>query len=166
MALTQSEILYALQQNRVVVMRQADMLMQKAVAAGQSIKQVAQTVGQYFSPWYATRRAPDGTLVRDGREGAVKDWPGAAGMASAGARRLMLTEAQHRHRDGVKRKAKHDDKLMKYHLSPAHRHHDVCDELATADSGYGPGVYEPDDFPDFPHPYCTCSAKTVRRPAE
>src|SRR5690242_2283492 len=118
--LTEYDILSILARNRQMVVRQSGALLDRAAALGQTVSQAAKTVGQYFSPWFATRRAPDGALVRDGREGAVTSWPGEAGMASAGVRGLMLTETQARHAAGVAAKARGSGRLLKYNLSSSH----------------------------------------------
>jgi hypothetical protein len=49
-----------------------------------------------------------------------------------------------------------------WQLSGGHQGPDECDDLASADVGYGPGFYPPDQFPDAPHPNCACYAGAVQ----
>jgi len=37
----------------------------------------------------------------------------------------------------------------------------VCEDLASADSGLGPGVYKPENLPGNPHPQCKCYTTDV-----
>lgn len=46
---------------------------------------------------------------------------------------------------------------FKWNLSGAHKKRDICDDLAAGHSeGMPEGVYTVDEFPDIPHPHCTC----------
>jgi hypothetical protein len=49
-----------------------------------------------------------------------------------------------------------------WQLSGNHPVEDECDELATTDIGYGPGFYPPAEWPEAPHPNCTCYAGRVK----
>lgn len=56
---------------------------------------------------------------------------------------------------------------MKWVLSHNHPIKDICDTLAEADMGLGPGVYPPGDEPPFPaHPNCICSLVPVHEEPE
>jgi hypothetical protein len=55
-------------------------------------------------------------------------------------------------------------KGIKWNLSGSHNINDICDELATADVGLGPGVYPPNAVPfngQPAHPQCMCNLTTV-----
>lgn len=55
-------------------------------------------------------------------------------------------------------------KGIKWNLSGSHNINDICDELATADVGLGPGVYPPNAVPfngQPAHPQCICNLTTV-----
>jgi hypothetical protein len=55
-------------------------------------------------------------------------------------------------------------KGIKWNLSGSHNINDICDELATADVGLGPGVYPPNAVPmggQPAHPQCMCYLTTV-----
>jgi len=46
---------------------------------------------------------------------------------------------------------------VKWVLSSEHPEYEICDELAYADQGLGPGVYRVEDAPPMPaHPNCLC----------
>lgn len=45
---------------------------------------------------------------------------------------------------------------VRWNLSAAHPDQDICDELATQDTGLGSGLYTPDAVPDQPHARCMC----------
>lgn len=49
---------------------------------------------------------------------------------------------------------------LRWNLSLSHPAPDVCDLYATRDTGLGPGVYLPDDFP-VSHPNCLCFQTAV-----
>lgn len=144
------------------ILLQVLLLFNKSVAQALTINEVIGIIGDFFSPWFATRRAPDGSLTRESRIGVILYWPGTAGMASAPVRRLMLTELQKRYSDGMKQKAYDTGQFMKYNLSPKHTAIDECNENATKDIGFGPGIYPPDQFPDWPHPRCMCFSTLVK----
>lgn len=58
--------------------------------------------------------------------------------------------------------------LVKWTLSGRHAglpsSPDVCDVVAAADVGYGPGLYRPEVAPSLLHPFCLCTAQPVTRP--
>ena len=158
--LTAAGIADALRRNRPVVVGQVGALARQGAALGQTAVKVARVVGQYFSPWFTPRRDGGGRLVRVGRLGDVRSWPGRAGMASSHARLVMLTETQRAHAAGVERRARERGALVRYRLADSHPRADPCDVLAHADNGHGPGVYEPGSVPAFPHIRCMCRIET------
>lgn len=54
--------------------------------------------------------------------------------------------------------------LYRWELSSAHRKQDVCDVLASYNSGYGRGVYEVQNMPAYAHPHCKCIRQKVTLP--
>jgi len=47
--------------------------------------------------------------------------------------------------------------LVRYQMNPTHPFPDICDALAKADFGYGPGIYPKDKMVALPaHPFCGC----------
>lgn len=152
----------ALGTDRPSVLSQTGALLVKGIAAGLSAAGMAKRVSQYFSPWFATRRDATGGLVREGRQGAVRSWPGQAGMASAHARTVMLTETGAAHGRMVRRIAAQEGRGLRWRLSPQHAGSDECDGRAHADVGYGEGVYPLSEFPPLPaHPRCRCFSESV-----
>ena len=151
--------------DRPSVIGQTGALLVRGIAAGAPATEVARTVKQYFSPFFAPRRDENGKLLRADRQGAVRSWPGRAGMASQHARTVMLTETTAAHTRSQLRIALYGDQLMQYTVSRQHKDADVCSDLAKADSGFGPGVYEPRNAPMVPrHPRCRCFYTRVDRP--
>jgi hypothetical protein len=75
------------------------------------------------------------------------------------ARRVTVSEVYNVARDAGREAMRRGGIVrgVQWQLSPAHAIEDECDELASADVGFGPGVYPPDEFPDAPHPYCACA---------
>lgn len=145
------------------VLRQTGALLVRGLAMGLAAREVAKTVRDYFSPWFATRRNAQGTLVREGREGAIKSWPGQAGMASAQARAAMLTETGAAHARTTRRIAERDGMGLQWHLSAGHADADECDDKQHRSSrGQDRGVYFPSEFPKLPsHPNCRCWSSVV-----
>lgn len=47
---------------------------------------------------------------------------------------------------------------LQFTLSHSHPAEDICDDLAAADMGMGPGVYPVGQYPRTPHPNCMCHA--------
>lgn len=53
-------------------------------------------------------------------------------------------------------------KMVRVVLESGHSTADICDAIATADSGYGPGVYPLNAAPQLPlHPNCECRLRPV-----
>ncbi|MDQ3124156.1 MAG: hypothetical protein M3Q74_00925, partial [Pseudomonadota bacterium] len=122
---------------------------------GRGVAAVADEVGRYFSPRLATRRNAAGALVRTGI--GIGSWPAAPGQAFQHARLVMLTETTRAHGHATVRLAGERGRFVKWNLSSSHPRPDDCDSKARADSGFGPGVYRPSDFPAMPtHPRCRC----------
>ncbi len=143
--------------SRQGVLRQTTALLLSGVKQELAATAVARTVRQYFSPFFAPRRDASGTLLRADREGAIRYWPGRAGMASERVRLVMLTETTAAHGRTMRRIARRDDELIRYTLSILHIERDSCDERARRDVGFGPGLYLPNDAPSVPeHPRCRC----------
>jgi hypothetical protein len=42
----------------------------------------------------------------------------------------------------------------------------ICKELASRDTGHGPGIYTVDELPPIPHPGCWCKQSPIMRPME
>ncbi len=159
---TASIVWRSLGTDRLSVISQTGALLVRGIAAGMAASVVAKAVGSYFSPWYVTRRDAEGNLVRAGREGGIRAWPGRAGMASQHARTVMLTEATAAHGRATRIIAERNGQGLRWNLSPRHKERDLCDERARADVGYGPGNYLASEFPSIPsHPQCRCFSSTV-----
>lgn len=105
--------------------------------------------------------------VKEGSGTLVKDYPNM--MKRMGRRlpkdlnyeslRLVRTELSAAHGDATLKSAEYNPACrgVKWVLSSEHPEHDICDELATADQGRGPGVYRVEDAPPMPaHPNCLC----------
>lgn len=83
-------------------------------------------------------------------------------MSSQHARLVMLTETTRSHSEAMIRTALRDGSYLKWNLSSAHAHSDVCDSKARADLGYGRGVYPANQVPPIPtHPRCRCYLSSV-----
>lgn len=149
--------------NQSAVDAQVEKLLVRGATLKLPIAEIAKAVSQYVSPWFATRRDASGQLLRVVREGILKHWPGQAGMASAHARLVMLTETTAAHARGVGRQSRRDGMLMKWNLSAGHAESDACDDHAQRSSrGFGRGLYLPSEFPRMPeHPRCRCYASSV-----
>lgn len=105
--------------------------------------------------------------VKEGSGTLVKDYPNM--MKRMGRRlpkdlnyeslRLVRTELSAAHGDATLKSATYNPACrgVKWVLSSEHPEYDICDELATADQGLGPGVYRVEDAPPMPaHPNCLC----------
>ena len=139
------------------VLEQTGALLLRGIAAGLPAMEIAKQVRQYFSPFFAPRRDARGDLARASRQGAVRSWPGRAGMASQHARLVMLSETTAAHFRTQRRLALRDDELLRYHVSHKHRAIDECDRLERQDVGFGTGLYDPADAPALPrHGRCRC----------
>lgn len=146
----------ALDTDRPSVIGQTAALLLRGVVQQLPAKDIAKQVKQYFSPFFAPRRDASGAVLRE-REGAVRSWPGRAGMASQHPRLVMLSETTAAHGRTMRRLARRDGQLLRYTLSLKHLERDACDANARQDVGFGPGLYLPDDAPSVPaHPRCRC----------
>lgn len=132
--------------------------------ASRTLVDVTIHLEQYVNPWYATRRAPDGTLKRATRTGARVSWPAEPGMAAASARSTMLTETSAAHGEAAIVVAQRTPgALVRWRTSPWHRDPDVCTANARRDTGYGPGVYNPHHVPPYPeHRMCRCILTVIQ----
>jgi len=105
--------------------------------------------------------------VQEGSATLVKDYPNM--MKRMGKRlpkdlnyealRLVRTEVSAAHGDATVKSATYNPacKGLKWVLSAQHPEQDICDELANAEQGMGPGVYPIEDPPPMPaHPNCLC----------
>jgi hypothetical protein len=143
-----------------MIVSQVGALLLRGVAMDFPAREVARTVAQYVSPWFATRRDATGELVRDGRVGVIASWPGQAGMASARARLLMLYETTRAHSRGMVRRGRRDDLWLAWRVSAGHAEADECDDMAHR------GPYRADDAPAPPrHPRCRCFLEPTDPPA-
>jgi len=159
------EIWRGLGTDRPSVISQSGALLVRGVAANLPARQIARWLADYFSPWFSTYRAADGTLLHDGRIGAIGRWPGQAGMASQQARLVMLWHTGRAHTETMRRLAIREDQLLRYHVSHKHLESDECDIWERRDVGFGSGLYPPDDFPRVPrHGRCRCWAERADRP--
>jgi hypothetical protein len=118
------------------------------VAQGTPVEDAAAEVASLLDP--ATSTVPG----RDGGTDAVY-----------AARRLVLNATRTAHGAAVvgAAAASGGRYLVRWVLSPAHEDDDECDEKASANLGFGPGVYPAGAVPDFPsHPNCRCRLVVVR----
>ena len=147
----------ALGTDRETVLGQTSALLLAGIAGKMAASVVASRVRQYFSPWFSQYRDVNGTVLHVDRVGAIAQWPGRSGMASAHSRTVMLTETTRAHSLTMLRLAARDDLLIRYTLSPKHREADTCSDNARRDSGWGAGIYRADDAPRVPvHVKCRC----------
>lgn len=151
----------SLRRNRASVVRQADLVVARGIAASAPAREVGHQLGDYFSPFFAPRRAETGGLRRAERRGAIESWPGRSGMASQHARALMLFQATAGHARTTRRLAERDGFGLRWNLSAGHAEADECDTHAHR-GDLGRGVYSPRNFPRMPsHPQCRCFTTTV-----
>jgi len=168
----------ALRTDRETVLDQTGALLLVGIVGKMAASTIARNVKSYWSPWFSQYRDVNGKLLHTERMGAIQHWPGKAGMASAHARTVMLTETTRAHSEAMIRAALRDEAYLKWNLSAGHSGSDACDDKAKADLGYGRGVYPPDQVPPIPsHPRCRCfvyrvtprerrdAASTVTRPS-
>lgn len=152
----------SLRKNRTNVVDQTTKLLLQSMVRKETTKQAAAGLRQYFSPWYATRRDATGKLVRESQVGKNPTWPGGSGFASQHVRGVMLWETTAAHARGMLNRADRENHYLKWNVSSAHMGHDVCDNHANRDVGFGAGVYPPEMFPSMPtHFRCRCFASTV-----
>jgi hypothetical protein len=149
------------------VRRQIDLLLRRAVAAGDDALLVARKLEQYLAPRFSPLRDLVGKLVRGQRPSMVTRSPGRGGMGSFSARRLARTEITRAHGLGTVFASDRNpfSDGIKWNLSPGHSESDECDRAASRDVGMGPGVYPKGDAPTYPlHPHelCTLSSQSVK----
>ena len=146
------------------VLRQLGAVLATGIGAGLAAGEIAKRARQYFAPWFAPRRNVAGQVTRAGRQGAIATWPGRAGYASQHVRLVMLYQSAESHDAAIRGTAERAGAAMRWNLSAAHAGVDVCDGHARLDSGLGPGVYWPRDYPPRPHPGCRCYASLAAVP--
>lgn len=101
-------------------------------------------------------------LQRSAREiaGATRKFfaPNVPGGASYAAMRLARTEINNAHHHSTIRQGQLRPWVLgfRWNLSNTHPVRDPCDDLAEADNGMGPGIWDKRDAPDRPHPQCLC----------
>jgi hypothetical protein len=144
-------------------MGQIDRVLARAVQTGADARDVATRIGRFLSPRFAARRNASGEVVRGNVRGVLGDWPASSGAASAGVRAIAETEINTAHGDAATVIAQRTPGLgVQWLLAPLHEAGDDCDGYASADNGFGPGVYLPTDVPPYPvHPRCQCQLLTV-----
>lgn len=149
---TISTVSRALNTDRQSVLDQTGALLLAGIVARQAASMIAKRVKEYF-------------YKRDPATGLVQMWPGRTNMASQHARLVMLTETTRSHSEAMIRTALRDGSYLKWNLSSAHAHSDVCDSKARADLGYGRGVYPANQVPPIPtHPRCFPAGVMVSGP--
>ncbi|MBO8169336.1 MAG: hypothetical protein H0Z35_09165 [Thermoanaerobacteraceae bacterium] len=137
-------------------------LIQEAVAIGQDAVKTARMLQQY---------------VRQGAQTLAKDYPNMMermngripGDVCYAALRLARTEMTAAFGEGTIAAARVSPsyKGMKWVLSKSHPVTDICDTLASADYGLGPGVYPPGEEPPYPaHPNELCHLVPVHEQPE
>ena len=137
-------------------------LIQESVAIGQDAVTTARMIQQY---------------VRQGAMTLAKSYPNMMkrmkgripGNISYEALRLARTEMSAAFGEGAIAAARVAPSYigMKWVLSKSHPAPDICDTLATYDSGLGPGVYRPGDEPPYPaHPNCLCALVPIHEEPE
>lgn len=123
------------------------------VATGEDAVSVARKLEQY---------------VKEGKSSMAEDYPNM--MKRMGSRvpkdisyealRLARTEMTSAYGEGTILSSRETPSYlgMKWALSSSHPEYDVCDVLATAEFGQGPGVYPPGEEPKYPaHANCLCT---------
>ncbi len=152
---------------RFSVLRQAEIVLDHAIQTGRSARETARHLAQYFSSYFSRRRSETGGLLRASRIGAHPVYPAGAGLASAPARTIAVTEIAQAHGVRVQQiAAQTPGWFLKWTLSPNRRfQNDLCDANAKSDQGYGPGIFRGDATPIYPdHPRCRCSLTPIRLP--
>lgn len=144
---------------------QVETVLTGAASSGADAGAVIVQLTQYVNPWYAPRRDASGGWRRAGR-GNPTDTAN-PGQAASAARATMLGETSKAHGGSAIVKAQRTPgALIRWELAPWHKGSDECDDKATFDSGYGPGIYAPSEVPEFPsHNYCAC-VLTIVDPAD
>ncbi len=137
-------------------------LIQESVAIGQDAVTTARMIQRYVREGAMTlaKRYPDMMKRMKGR---------IPGNISYEALRLARTEMSAAFGEGTIAASRVAPSYigMKWVLSGNHPMPDICDTLATYDSGLGPGVYPPGDEPPYPaHPNCLCALVPVHEEPE
>lgn len=137
-------------------------IIQDAVATGQDAVKTARLLEQYV-------RTDARTLAKN-YPNMMKRMAGRIpGDLSYEALRLARTETTAAFGEGTVAAAQVSPSYrgMKWVLSKAHPAPDICDLLAAADSGLGPGVYPPGEEPMYPaHPNELCTLVPVHEQPE
>ena len=152
---------------RAGILRQAELVLDHAIATGRSAKEVARHLASYVSPYFSRRRSETGGLLRATRIGAHPVYPAGAGLASFPARTIAVTEISQAHGVTVRRiAAQRPGWFLRWTLAPGRRQmNDLCDANAKSDQGYGPGIYRGDATPIYPdHPRCRCVLQPIQLP--
>jgi hypothetical protein len=159
---SRQQVVRTLQGSQPAILEQSTALLLAGVAKGLTNSQMAKQLRQYFAPFFSPRRSVTGKLMRADRKGAVRSWPGRAGMASNLARSVMLDQSGRMHARTTYRLAVQNNLGLQYSLSYQHRDNDECTFLRYQDVGYGPGIYPADDAPQVPrHRRCRCYYSTA-----
>jgi hypothetical protein len=150
---------------RVGMLDQISRVLDAAIQTGRSAKDVALHVSQYLAPYFSTRRAETGGLLRAGRVGIAPNYPAGSGLASYPARFIATEEVALAHGNTVKRNAERlPGWFLKWTLAPGKRHRDTCDANAKRDVGFGKGIYRGDSPPIWPeHRSCRCVLVPIHR---
>lgn len=92
---------------------------------------------------------------------------GAKGLLHRG-RRILATESFNTMREATAEGSARSPIIIVGHWGLSDGHADLpsspdeCDDIATADVGYGPGWYLPEHWPKAPHPHCACPQDDTR----
>lgn len=143
------------------VMGQVSRVLTRAAEMGQDAREAGVRLRKYLSPAYAPYRLPDGRLVRTDVPGALTDWPAASGSGVDAVRLIADHEVTQAHRNGIIAATSDGRHATQWVLSSGHERGDECDDLANADSGFGPGIYLPGEVPPTPHIRCACSLMPI-----
>lgn len=160
MAMTPADALAVLRRDRARVLSQIDRVLERAVRLREDARDVARRLARFVSPWYSPRRKETGRMLRADR--ARGSWPARPGMASDGARRLLLDATSVAHGEAIMRRAERERQGVRWQTAPGHAKRDECDQKASRDDGYGRGVYRAGDVPQYPsHIRCRCTLSVV-----
>lgn len=153
-----------------------DATLRRSIADGQNALEVADALEAFLNPGLAPTRVVRGNIVRvlrDDRPAIVTNTPGRirvagqstgyGGLGSYPARRLARTEISRAHGRAERKAAEAVPGMgIRWRLSPSHPKIDICDKHASADIGFGRGVYFAHAVPIYPpHPHCLCSLSRV-----
>lgn len=152
-------------QGKQDIRRQINEILLEAIRTGEDALIVAEKLEQFLDPDYAPVRLKSGKYKPGQKNAIITRAPGRGGMGSFPARRLARTEITRVHGAATIWTAQHTPFAtgVKWRLSGRHPLADECNEIATKNSGLGPGVYPADDVPRYPaHPQdlCTLSVET------